>query len=184
MPAAAASAIPSASSVPASIRPEQPPDFDAIRRLLQTAFEPSTVEAPLVDALREEGAAVPELCLVAHEGDALVGHIFYSRARLDSGQEVLALAPMAVAPDRQRAGIGSRLIEASLARAGETGYPLIVVVGHAGYYPRFGFRPAGEFGLEAPWELPPEVWMALPLAAYERSARGRGSYPAAFDEAG
>ncbi|MGH2837674.1 MAG: GNAT family N-acetyltransferase [Thermoleophilaceae bacterium] len=170
--------------MPASIRPEQPSDFDEIRRLLQAAFEPSTVEAPLVDALREEGAEVPELCLVAHEGDALAGHIFYSRARLDSGQEVLALAPMAVAPARQRTGIGSRLIEESLARAAKTECPLIVVVGHADYYPRFGFRPAREYGLEAPWELPPEAWMALPLAAYERSARGRVNYPAAFDEAG
>ena len=170
--------------MPASIRPEQPSDFDAIRGLLQDAFDPSTVEAPLVDALRKEGAGVPQLCLVAHEGDALVGHIFYSRSRLDSGQEVLALAPMAVAPGRQRTGIGSRLIEASLARAAETSFPLIVVVGHADYYPRFGFQPAGELGLEAPWELPPEVWKALPLAAYERSARGRVSYPAAFDEAG
>ena len=169
--------------MPASIRPEESSDFDEIRRLLEAAFEPSTVEAPLVDALRDEGAGVPDLCLVALEGDAIAGHIFYSLATLDSDHEVLALAPMAVVPGRQRSGIGSRLIEESLRRAEETDYPLIVVVGHAGYYPRFGFRPAAEYGLEAQWELPPEAWMARPLPAYEPSVRGRVSYPAAFDAA-
>ena len=170
--------------MPASIRPEQPSDFDEIRDLLEAAFEPSTVEAPLVDALREEGVGVPELCLVACERGAIAGHIYYSRATLDSGHEVLALAPMAVAPDRQRAGIGSRLIEESLRRAGQTGYPLVVVVGHAAYYPRFGFQPAAEYGLEAPWDLPREAWMARPLPAYDPSLRGLVSYPAAFEAAG
>jgi predicted N-acetyltransferase YhbS len=43
--------------VPASIRPEESSDFDEVRRLLEAAFAPSAVEAPLVEALREQGAA-------------------------------------------------------------------------------------------------------------------------------
>ena len=60
-------------------------------------------QAALVDALRADGAHVPELCLRRPiDGDAVVGHILFSRARLASGHEVLALAPMAVLPEHQR----------------------------------------------------------------------------------
>ena len=94
------------------------------------AFAPSEVEAPLVDALRSAEATVPELCLVAVDRDSVIGQIVYSRARLESGHEVLALAPMAVSPGRQRAGVGSLLVRESLERARETEFPLVVVLGH------------------------------------------------------
>ena len=123
---------------------------------------------------------MPELCLVALDGDAVAGHIVFSRARLASGHEVLALAPMAVLPDRQRAGVGSRLAAAALRRAADTGFPLVVVVGHPEYSPRFGFEPAARYRVEAPWEVPPEAWMVLPLPAYDPEARGLVSYARAF----
>src|SRR5918999_3861274 len=106
------------------MRPEQAADHDAIRELLRRAFDPYGGEAELVDALRAAGDHVPELCLVALEEGELAGHVFYSRVRLCSGDEALALAPMAVRPDAQRRGIGSRLVEKSLARAAGTGLPL------------------------------------------------------------
>jgi putative acetyltransferase len=168
----------------ASIRPEEPPDYDAARRLHGLAFAPSRVEADLVDALRLAGDTVPDLCLVALDGPELIGHIVYSRARLTSGHEVLALAPMAVLPDRQRRGVGSALVSRSLAMANATGFGLVVVVGHPEYYPRFGFEPADAYGLETAWEIPREAWMALPLEAYDPAARGTVTYPAAFDAAG
>src|SRR5688500_19241208 len=85
----------------------------------------------------------------------LVGHIAFSRARLAFGPQVLALAPMAVLPEHQRQGAGSALISDALRRAAETHFPLVVVVGHAEYYPRFGFEPAGALGITAPFEVPP-----------------------------
>jgi putative acetyltransferase len=124
---------------------------------------------------------VPDLSLVALDGDEVVGHILYSRARLASGDEALALAPMAVVPERQGSGIGSRLVEESLRRAEGTGFPLVVVLGHAEYYPRFGFEPAAGYGVEAPWPVPPEVWMVKPLPAYRPEARGLVTYASAFD---
>ena len=147
----------------------------------QRAFEPSGAEAELVDALRTAGAHVPELCLVAlaHDG-SIAGHIAFSRARLESGPEVLALAPMAVLPGHQRSGAGSALVTDSLRRAGETDFPLVIVVGHPEYYPRFGFEPADALGLEAPFEVPPEAWMAYRLPAYSPAARGSVVYPQAF----
>jgi putative acetyltransferase len=164
----------------ATIRPERPEDTGGARAVLERAFGAESGEAELVEALRAAGDHVPELCLVAVEEDRVVGHVFYSRARLASGHEVLALAPMAVLPERQRAGLGSRLVEASLRRAADTGYPLVVVLGHAEYYPRFGFVPAAEYGVLAPWDVPPEVWMVHLLPRYDPAAHGVVEYAPAF----
>ena len=164
-----------------TIRPERPEDRDAARRVHERAFGAESVEAGLVDALRAEGAHVPELCLVAVDGDEVIAHVVFSRALLASGHEVLALAPMAVLPERQRSGVGSRLVEASLRHAAETGYPLVVVLGHPAYYPRFGFEPAAGYGVRAPWEVPPEAWMVHPLPAYDPHAQGVVTYARAFD---
>jgi putative acetyltransferase len=164
-----------------AIRPERPEDLAAARRVHELAFGAGSGEADLVDALRAEGSHVPELCLVAVEGGDVVGHVFFSRARLASGAEVLALAPMAVVPERQRTGVGSRLIVAALRHAADTAFPLVVVLGHPAFYPRFGFEPAAGYGVRAPWEVPPEAWMVHPLPAYDPHAQGVVTYARAFD---
>ena len=94
---------------------------------------------------------------------------------------MLALAPMAVLPQWQRRGVGSRMVQDGLERAARTAFALVVVLGHPEYYPRFGFEPAAGLGLTAPWEVPPEAWMALRLPAYRPEARGLVTYPPAFD---
>lgn len=105
------------------VRPETGADHDAIWHVHERAFAPSIGEAKLVEELRAAGDLVPELCLVAEEGGEVVGHIAYSRARLESGHEVPALAPMAVLPERQRGGIGLALVRESLDRAAGTEFP-------------------------------------------------------------
>jgi predicted N-acetyltransferase YhbS len=162
------------------VRAERPEDFDAIRAILLEAFGPESPEADLVDALRAEGAHVPELCLVAVHDGKLAGHVCFTRARLDSGQEVLSLAPMAVLPAMQRRGIGSRLVRESLRRAALTDFPLVVVMGHPAYYPRFGFEPAADLGIRSPYDAPPEAWMVHRLPAYRPEVRGLVEYPEAF----
>jgi putative acetyltransferase len=162
------------------VRPETPEDHDAVREVHERAFAPSSEEADLVDALRASGVHLPELCLVALDGGSVVGHIAFSRARLDSGHPVLALAPMGVLPERQRRGAGSALVMEGLRRAAETAFRLVVVVGHADYYPRFGFEAAAALGVDAPFEVPPEAWMAYGLPAYRQDARGTVVYPDAF----
>jgi predicted N-acetyltransferase YhbS len=163
-----------------SVRPEAPEDFAAIREIHLSAFAPSQVEADLVEALRASHAHVPELCLAALDDGVVVGHIAFSRGRVDGGPEVLALAPMAVAPERQREGAGGSLIREALRRAAETGFGLVVVVGHPAYYPRFGFEPAEPLGLRAPFAIAPEAWMVHRLPAYEAETRGTVVYPEAF----
>jgi putative acetyltransferase len=127
---------------------------------------------------------VPGLSLIALDGSALVGHILLSRVDLVDDadrvavarREVLALGPLAVAPARQRQGIGSLLIAAAIDRAEALGEPLIVVLGHADYYPRFGFVPASELSIMPPAGMPEDHYFARPLAAYDESFRGRVVY--------
>jgi putative acetyltransferase len=169
--------------VPAvTVGPERPSDHKGIRALLERAF-PTGAEARMVDDLRAAGGHVPDLCLVAEdeERDEVVGHIFYSRARLQPGRvPVLALAPMAVLPERQRSGIGAALVRETLRLAGSTDYPLVVIVGHPAYYPRFGAEPAGPLGLQPPFEVPPEAWMAVRLPRWTPDLGGTVEYHPAF----
>jgi putative acetyltransferase len=146
-----------------NIRQEQPGDGDvqAIRAVNLAAFETST-EADLVDALRQE--ASPRVSLVAEEAGVIVGHIMFSPVTLaDATPTLMGLAPMAVMPARQRQGIGSRLIAAGLERCGELGAAAVVVLGHADYYPRFGFAPASRFGMRCEYDVPDEVFMVREL---------------------
>lgn len=75
----------------------------------------------------------------------------------------MGLAPMAVAPERQRQGIGSALVRAGLDRCKEPGFGAIVVLGHPEYYPRFGFSIAKRFDIGCEYEVPDEVFMVMEL---------------------
>jgi putative acetyltransferase len=158
------------------IRPERPGDEAAIHALQLAAFGGSTIEAEIVDRLRAAGDLV--ISLVATDGDALVGHIALSKAHVED-HEALGLGPIGVEPARQDEGIGAALMEAAIAEARSTRYPLIALLGHPAYYPRFGFRPAeATYGIT--YDAPAEAWMALPLPAYTPRVRGRFRYAPAF----
>ena len=144
------------------IRKERPSDRDAVRALNTRAFG-RAAEADLVDALRQAGRAV--IALVAEQESEVGGHILFSAVALDArpDRHGLGLAPMAVDPEHQRRGIGTRLVEAGLGEARAGGFDFVVVLGHPAYYPRFGFAPASRFRLRSEYAVPDEVFMALPL---------------------
>ena len=165
------------------VRPETPADHEAISAVLTAAFG-RPAEATLVQLIRGSPEFVPGLSLVAEVDERVVGHVLLSHVELrgsETSSPVLQLAPVAVAPERQRRGIGGRLVEEGLARAEALGEPVVLVVGHASYYPRFGFRPASAFGIGLPFPVPDEVFMARPLAAYRPELRGHVRFPPAFD---
>jgi putative acetyltransferase len=92
---------------------------------------------------------------------------------------------MSVRPDRQRIGIGSRLIRELLSRAQDAGEPAVMVEGIAAYYPRFGFERASALGFIAPHpKIPDAAFMVKRLPGYEAALAGRIVYPAAFDALG
>ncbi len=174
---------------PASIRirPEAPGDEPAIRAVTDAAFAPSTEEGRIVDALRSDpGAWLPELSLVAiDEGSgALAGHVVTSRGTLHGAdgttRPILGLGPISVVPERQGQGIGGALMRASIARASADGWPVIVLLGHADYYPRFGFEPARALGIEPQQPWSDDHWLALRLPAWTPDLRGTMRYPSAF----
>ena len=146
------------------IRPETKADRSAVRAVNEAAFETSA-EADLVDALRAKGVEV--ISLVADIDGAVVGHILFSPVSL-SGQSqlnVVGLGPMAVVPQHQREGIGSALVREGLKRCKQLRCHAVVVLGHAEYYPRFGFVPAARYALRSEYDVPEDVFMVAELKA-------------------
>lgn len=139
------------------IREERPDDVAAIRDVNQRAFGQDQ-ESNLVDALRSNRAAL--LSLVATLNDRVAGHIMYSPATIGDITGA-ALGPMAVLPEHQRQGIGSKLVEAGNRKLKEAGVPFIIVVGHPNFYPRFGFKPASAVAMKCEWDVPDDVCMLL-----------------------
>lgn len=88
---------------------------------------------------------------------------------------------MAVAPQHQRQGIGSKLVLAGLDRCRQLGCVAVVVLGHPSFYPRFGFRPASAFGIRCEYDAPDEAFMLVKLQVGGLDdAAGMVSYHAAF----
>lgn len=161
-------------------RPETAEDIPTIRDILLAAF-PTALEADLVDALRADPKAwIDGLSMVATTPDGSpVGYALITRCHVD-GAPALALAPCAVPPSAQRTGAGSAAIRATLDTARAMGENLVLVLGHADYYPRFGFTPASRFGIRAPFEAPDEAMMAMALDDTRPISTGTIQYPAAF----
>ncbi len=145
------------------IRQETTDDLDAICAVNRLAFGRDD-EGALVDALRDGGFGVASL--VAEDGGPIAGHIYFSRLLIEAGGKMIeaaALAPMAVLPDRQRAGVGSALVRAGLETCRAAGIAAVVVLGHPDYYPRFGFSPNAARGLRSPFPGAGDAFMALEL---------------------
>jgi len=165
------------------VREERPADAAAIRAVHEAAF-PTSAEADLVDRIRAAGALLPALSLVAELDGGVVGHVLLSPVKLETGggpEPVLELAPLAVVPERQREGIGSALVIAGLDAAEVRDEPLVLVLGHPWFYPRFGFRPASTFGIRAPGDVPDAAFMVKPLTTFRRELSGQVVLPPTFD---
>jgi putative acetyltransferase len=155
------------------IRDEQPADIPAIGDVNLHAFGGHT-EGELVDALRSNGGAI--LSLVALVDGRVAGHILFSPVQVNDLTGA-ALAPMAVLPEYQHRGIGSQLVRAGVARLEQLGCPFVLVLGHPRYYPRFGFKPAAQYGITCEWEVPSDVFMVLVL---DESRMTSASGPAVY----
>jgi len=150
------------------IRETSDHDLSAIATVHESAFGQNE-EAVLTINLLADPSAAPCLSLMATVDGRPAGHILFTKVTITGAEETISasiLAPLAVLPDHQDRGIGGALIREGLKRLVDDGTDLIFVLGHPGYYPRFGFRPAGAFGLNAPYPIPSQhadAWMALGL---------------------
>ena len=153
-----------------TIRQEQKSDYQSVYELVELAFrdmvESDHSEHHLVERLRKSNAFIPELSLVAEVGSEIVGHILMTKVEIVSENKVtsaLGLAPVSVLPPYQGKGIGGALIREAHKRAAELGYGSAVLLGHADYYPRFGYKKAIDFGIEFPFDVPHEYCMIIEL---------------------
>jgi putative acetyltransferase len=177
------------------IRREGAGDAGVIRAITAAAFARSgrgpagaatrsggvPAEATLIDELRDSAAWIPALSLVAVEpGGEVTGHVLCTRGHVGDAP-VLALGPLAVRPDRQRAGVGSALVHAVLGAGDALGESLVALLGDPGYYHRFGFRLSEEYQITPPvagWR--PHFQIRL-LSAYRPEVRGPFRYAEPFD---
>lgn len=162
-----------------NIREEKPEDRAAIQRVHREAFGQED-EARLVDALRDGGYV--RVSLVADSDPGIVGHILFSDLPIVTATGTAAavsLAPVAVLPGSQRSGIGSQLIRRGLDVCRERGHRIVVVLGRAAYYPRFGFSAELARPLRSPFSG--EHWMALELTPGAlQGVSGTVKYPPPF----
>lgn len=167
------------------IRPERQADHPAIAEVVRAAFvrQPDEVAA-FVERIRVSEHFVPDLALVAEDDSGMIAHVMLSWVGVEGGSRprILNLTPMSVRPDRQRQGVGTRLIRDALGRAEAAGEPAVMVEGIPGYYPRFGFEPAIPLGFGSPDpKIPDEAFLVRRLAGYTAGVAGQIVYPAAFD---
>jgi putative acetyltransferase len=168
------------------VRPETASDRPRSLDVVEAAFG-KKAERVLVERLwADERVYRPGLSLVAESRrDGIVGHVMVTTAWLDEagGRAIASLAPLAVAPERQRSGVGTALLHAICAVCDDRGEPLIVLQGDPGYYGRVGFEPSAPLGItmDLPDWAPPEAAQLRRLSNYDPSIRGRVVYPNAFD---
>ena len=166
-----------ATEVIVHVRETDANDLDDVLGIHRDAFGQDE-EAQLVVELLADPTAQPLLSLLANEDDEPVGHVLFGAVRGIVLPQVLRsalLAPLAVLPGRQRAGIGRALIEHGCRLLAERGVGLVFVLGDPPYYGRSGFVPATAYGLQAPYPIQPEAaWQVRELTPGLLGA-GRGT---------
>jgi putative acetyltransferase len=169
-----------------AIRAERQGEAAAVRAVNDAAFG-KTTESAIVDAIRGTDRWIAGGSLVAvDETGGVVGHALLSEGDLDladgTTRRIWMLGPVAVHPGRQRQGIGGMLVRAAAQLAMEHGQPVVCLLGHATYYPRFGFQRARSIGIEPPRPWPDEAWMVLRLPGWTPEVRGVARFPPGFPD--
>lgn len=152
------------------IRPIQVSDYDAVNGLLYRAFNETPHgydgEAELVTALRQEVKYNPQAELVAVMDNQIVGTVLITPLIVDgprSSTMGAALAPLAVAPEYQQQGVGEALMTEIEKVGRQLGFRFIVILGWPDYYTKFGYQPAEQFNIHAPYDVPTENFMVKAL---------------------
>ena len=103
---------------------------------------------------------------IAHDGSELQGCILFSRLRFEQdARRVFLMSPVAVRTQRQRTGVGQKLIAFGLDGLRQTGADVAVTYGDPGYYGKSGFMFISEKVAAAPLPLShPHGWLAQSLA--------------------
>lgn len=167
------------------IRTETNKDFEEVFKLNYLAFGNREDESKLIERIKLSEEFISELSIIAEMENEIIGHILLSKAIVEDHEKqhtVIVLASIAVKPNYQKQGVGSRLIEEGIRRCSSLGYSIILLIGHPTYYPRLGFQPARRFGLELKhFEVPDEVFMVYEVMEGKlQEIQGELKYPKTF----
>lgn len=138
-----------------TIRNEIEADYRKVEELTREAFwnvhVPGCDEHFLVHTIRKARDFIPELDLVAESNGQIIGNILYAHSKIiqHDGKvfPAVTFGPLSVLPEFQNQGIGKQLIEFSMKKAREMGFPAVLIYGDPEYYSRFGFKAAEEFNI-------------------------------------
>lgn len=165
------------------IRKEKLEDYNIIYSVVKEAFKSAEYtdgnEQDLVNKLRKSEAYIPELSLVAEIDKKIVGHIMFTKVKINN-HIALALAPLSVLPQYQKQGIGKALINEGHKIAKELGYEYSIVLGSEKYYPKMGYVTADTFKITAPFDAPKENFMAYKLDEKATNISGIVTYAKEF----
>lgn len=165
------------------IRAANAADESPIEAIVARAFgeQPDGPVVQMIRALNESGAT--QISLVADD-DGIVGHVQLSTAWIDARPrlvDALTLTPLSVVPERQRQGIGARLLEEALKAADERGAAAVLLEGDPDYYSRHGFISAASLNLLRPSpRIPEPAFQIARLSRYEDWMTGYVIYPDAL----
>lgn len=166
-----------------TIRVMRPEEFDIMRSVSIAAFDDDSIGV-LLDALRDSWVWHDELCFVAECSGEIVGQVLYTQAILDAPKalvRVLVLSPVGIRPDLHGQGIGTQLINESLAALVDRKEPAVFLEGNPLYYERFGFIAGGNLGFLKPsLRIPDAAFQVRPQPAWDPELSGTLVYPDAF----
>jgi putative acetyltransferase len=154
------------------VRPQRPDDAESVRHVITAAFADAGRVADLAESLQARSDL--QASLVADEHGRVIGFTHLSISWVDAPDRpvpVLTLSPLAVAPERQSRGVGTRLLAEAITTAEELGAPLVFLEGNPAYYSARGWLPAAELGFMPPSvRIPLPGFRVVPLAGYDRES--------------
>jgi putative acetyltransferase len=164
---------------PLQIRPQRAADLEPIKAVNAAAFAGHAATVAF-DEIRATRIDIISLLAVDSHSATTIGHVLFSPVTLAAQEGPIAgmgLGQLAVVPDHQRSGVGAQLVHAGIAMLRARGCPFLIVIGHARYYPRFGFERATKHGMVCQWKgVPDDSFMVLFPCGQQQGLSGVASF--------
>lgn len=134
-----------------NIRLEREEDYFEVENLVRNSFwnvyRPGALEHYIVHNLRNDESFIKDLAYVIENDGKIIGHINYSKGKINDSGDAVVLGPIAIDENFQNQGLGTSLIEYTLNIAENQGFAYVFVIGDENYYSRFGFISASRYNI-------------------------------------